>query len=94
MVKRRQAVSGVKQQRIKKFDGLVTKILSSLKVLYRPRLIVSGALLLVIFLAYQQLTLQTVLPISSVKIEGEFKYLNKEKLQHEAMPVVNGGFLV
>lgn len=92
MVKRRQAVSGVKQQRIKKFDGLVTKILSSLKVLYRPRLIVSGALLLVIFLAYQQLTLQTVLPISSVKIEGEFKYLNKEKLQHEAMPVVNGGF--
>jgi len=92
MAKRRQAVSGVKLQKASRFDGLTKKMLSTIRFMYRPRLILSSAFLLTLFLTYEQLSLQTVLPISSVKIEGEFKYLDKEKLQHEALPVVEGGF--
>lgn len=34
----------------------------------------------------------TVLPINSVQIEGEFRYLKRDDLQRTAMPHVQGGF--
>jgi cell division protein FtsQ len=71
----------------------VFKQLSGIAVLiYRPKLffvVMCGLLALV---AYQKLSIKTVLPISSVKIEGEFKHLNKDQLREQAMPVVDGGF--
>ena len=40
-----------------------------------------------------QLSNIDMLPIETVKIEGEFNYLSKSKLKKHAMPYVRGGFL-
>lgn len=71
----------------------IFKKLSDIAVLiYRPKLFFIVMCGLLITVAYQQVNMTTVLPISSVKIEGEFKYLDKEQLRDQAMPVVDGGF--
>lgn len=61
-------------------------------LLYRPKLFFIVLCGISVAVVYQQLNMKTMLPISSVKIEGEFKYLNKDQLREQAMPVVDGGF--
>ncbi len=60
--------------------------------LYRPKLFFIVMCGLLVAVTYQQLNMRSVLPISSVKIEGEFKYLDKNQLREQALPVVDGGF--
>jgi cell division protein FtsQ len=92
MNKKRQAVRGIHKEKNEN-TGKVVAVLSTLAgIIWRPKLlllsifVVSGSILVT------QINMQKVLPISSVKIEGEFKYLDKEQLRKQAMPVVDGGF--
>jgi cell division protein FtsQ len=90
MSKRKQAVSGqskkVRQGRFYQQFMLLVKNpwLGKLSLL----VLLAGGLLA----GLQQLNLSTVLPIESVQIEGEFRYLDKRKLQDSALPHVSGGF--
>lgn len=64
-----------------------------LAALWKPKFIVAVLLGGLVFNVYQQEYLQKIWPVESVKIEGEFRYLNKEKMRLNAMPMVNGGLL-
>lgn len=90
-VTKRQAVSG---QKIKKRDiGKITNRLKSVfTFIWKPKLLSATAAVLLVIYAYTEIDLGVVLPIETVKIEGEFDFLNKENLRDKAIPVVNGGF--
>lgn len=92
MVKKRQAVSGVRQVRNTNSEKWLKKITAVMGLLWKPKLITTGLCVLSVVVAYKNINLQQVLPISAVKIEGEFNYLDKEQLRKQTMPVVNGGF--
>ncbi len=96
MIKRKQPLKTnrrVNKATVHKSKPDVFKQLSDIAVfVYRPKLFFVAMCVLLIAAAYQQLNMKTVLPISSVKIEGEFKYLDKDQLREQAMPVVDGGF--
>lgn len=96
MIKRKQPVKfnrRVSKARPQKRNAAFFKQLSDIAVfVYRPKLFFIAMFMLLVMALYQKLTMSTVLPISSVKIEGEFKYLDKEQLREHAMPVVDGGF--
>lgn len=72
--------------------ALFEQLSSVAAFLYRPKLFFVVMCGLLVAVTYQQLNMRSVLPISSVKIEGEFKYLDKDQLREQAMPVVDGGF--
>jgi len=87
----RQAVRG---ERIKKRDiGKITnKIKAFLVVVWKPKSLSTVAISLLVFMMYNNINLDDWLPIQSVKIEGEFAFLNKEQLRKQTIPVINGGF--
>jgi cell division protein FtsQ len=96
MSRRKQPVKSnrrVSKSKLQKRKEVFFEQLSGVAVfVYRPKLFFAVMCILLIAVAYQQLNMKTVLPISSVKIEGEFKYLDKDQLREQAMPVVDGGF--
>lgn len=96
MIRRKQSLKAnrrVSKNELRKSEAAIFERLSAVAVfLYRPKLFFTAMCGLFIAVAYQQLNVKSVLPISSVKIEGEFKYLDKDKLREQAMPVVDGGF--
>ena len=90
-VKNRQAVSGRRNKR--RDAGIITTRLTGMLVnMWRPKVIASLLVALMIFFAYNKIELDELLPIQSVKIEGEFDFLDKNQLRDQAIPVVNGGF--
>lgn len=96
MIRRKQSANinrRVSKGKVQKRNAAFFKQLSDIAVVvYRPKLFFIVMCLLLIAVAYQKVNMKTVLPISSVKIEGEFKYLDKDQLREQAMPVVDGGF--
>ena len=64
--------------------------------LWKPKQILIS--LLVLALIYGVVKIESdnmidkIWPIKSVRIEGEFKYLDKQALQQQTLPVVKGGF--
>ena len=60
--------------------------------MWRPKIIVGGLVSVSLIMLGAKIDMDNILPIKSVKIVGEFNYLNKNKLQNHVMPVVNGGF--
>lgn len=90
-VKKRQAARGrvIKKRNISK---MLNRLNAFFVFIWKPG-ILSGviALFFVLFL-YNKIELDRMLPIQSVKIEGEFDFLNKERLRDRAIPVVKGGF--
>jgi cell division protein FtsQ len=96
MIRRKQPVKTnrrVSKSKLQKRKAVFREQLSDVAVfVYRPKLFFVVMCVLLVAVAYQQLNMRTVLPISSVKIEGEFKYLDKEQLREQVMPVVDGGF--
>ncbi len=96
MIRRKQPVNinrRVSKGKVQKRNAAFFKRLSDIAVVvYRPKLFFIVMCVLLIAVAYQNVNMKTVLPISSVKIEGEFKYLDKDQLREQAMPVVDGGF--
>jgi len=96
MIKRKSSVATnrrTSRNNMQKRRADIFKQLTDIAVLvYRPKLFFMVMCGLLVVVAYQQLNIKTVLPISSVKIEGEFKYLNKDQLREQALPVVDGGF--
>lgn len=96
MIRRKQPVKTnrrVSKSKLQKRKAVFREQLSDVAIfIYRPRLFFVVMCVLLVAVAYQQLNMRTVLPISSVKIEGEFKYLDKEQLRKQAIPVVDGGF--
>ncbi len=91
VVKSRQAVKG---RRIKKRN--ISKVTNRLKdisiFLWRPKWISGAGVLMLLLLAYNNINLNKILPIQSIKIEGEFAFLDKAQLQSQVVPQVNGGF--
>lgn len=89
--RRRQAVKG---QKIKKRN--ISRVFNNISTIavyfWKPKLISAVISMFLIVLTYNQINIDRVLPIKSVKIEGEFNYLDKEQLSKHASPVVNGGF--
>jgi len=90
-VKNRQAVAG---RRIKKRDvGKISNRLKEILVyMWRPKTISASVVILLMLLSYNSIELDNLFPIQSVKIEGEFDFLDKNQLRDQAIPVVNGGF--
>ncbi|MCW8933342.1 MAG: cell division protein FtsQ/DivIB [Gammaproteobacteria bacterium] len=90
-VKNSQAVVG---RRVKKRD--VEKISSRLKEIlvyvWKPKLISVCVVFLLMIFSYKNIELDNLFPIQSVKIEGEFDFLDKNQLRDQAIPVVKGGF--
>lgn len=56
------------------------------------RLVMALPLLALLAWAWSTFDPDTFLPINSVQIEGEFRYLKRDDLQRTAMPHVQGGF--
>ncbi|VAW69866.1 Cell division protein FtsQ [hydrothermal vent metagenome] len=75
---------------------LAGKMLNHLGFIWKAKIIIVGLVCLVFITAYIHINLNQLvedfLPVKSVQIEGEFKYLDKERLRQQALPVANGGF--
>ena len=56
------------------------------------RLLAAFAFIVVIAWLQHTVSIENMLPIERVQIEGEFKYLLKDDLQQKALPHVRGGF--
>ena len=92
MNKKRQAVRGVQKDKNKKAESALSLLVTLVHTLWRPKLLSLAILVISVSTLAVNIDMQKILPISSVKIEGEFKYLDKEQLQNQAMPVVDSGF--
>ena len=92
MARKRQASSG---QRIKKkkTGNVQANLRMFSRVFWKPKLLAGAVIILMGTMLYTKINIQQVWPIKSVKIEGEFNYLNKEYLRQKALPVVRGGFI-
>lgn len=62
-------------------------------ILWKPKLILSAMAVAVIMTLHSWISVQEIWPVKSVKIEGEFNYLDKNKLRERALPSVNSGLL-
>jgi len=94
VVNKRQAVRGrrANKRNTKKITNRLADALINMGFLiWRPKLIVALSVALLSLLAYKNIEVDKVLPIQSVKIEGDFKYLNKDKLKKQTLPI-DGGF--
>ncbi len=89
---KRQAVRGVKKVENVRMGKTLAVLQSLAHTLWKPKLLLLCLLVVSVSVIFTQINLQQILPISSVKIEGEFNYLDKEQLKKRAMPVVDGGF--
>ena len=90
MSKRKQAVKGQsKTAPPGRFQQSVKWIMSNTWLRKAALITFAGAALIALL---QQISLTDVMPIESVQIEGEFRYLNKQNLQNSALPYVSGGF--
>lgn len=92
MNKKRQAVRGVNKVKNERVTKVLAMLIPITRILWQPKFLLLALFVVSIFLIVAQINLQKILPISSVKIEGEFNYLDKERLRKQAMPVVDGGF--
>ncbi len=90
-VRKGQAVRGkkIKKRKIEKFFNRATDIFT---YIWKPKLISVVFVLAILLVTYNKINLNEALPIQSVKIEGEFEFLEKEQLREQAIPVVKGGF--
>jgi cell division protein FtsQ len=68
------------------------KAISVIKNTWLHRVTALSLICIPAWFAYQNLQTIDVLPIASVSIEGEFKYLSQKNLQQHALPYVTGGF--
>lgn len=94
-VKNRQAIRGKSstKRNTKKLANRFNDVSQAMfKFIWKPKLLLSTSVIFVGLYIYNYANLDTVLPIQTLKIEGEFKFLNKKQLQKQAEPVVNGGF--
>jgi len=92
MNEKRQAVRGVNKHKSERVATTLAVLLSMARILWKPKVILLSLFVVSVSIVATQINLQQVLPITSVKIEGEFNYLDKEQLRKQAMPVVDGGF--
>ena len=90
MAKKSQAVKGVRHQQ--KTHQWREKLNAVVKLSWLKKAVMVSLVLGVMWWAQHQLSTIEVLPISTVKIEGEFKYLSKQVLKDHALPHVRGGF--
>lgn len=81
------------QEAVKKKSRKINLSFDVLVSLWKPKFIVAILLGGLMLNVYQQDYLQKIWPVESVKIEGEFRYLDKEKMRLNAMPMVKGGLL-
>ena len=92
MNKKRQAVRGINKAKNENVGKALVVLASLVRIIWRPKLLLLSILVVSVSVIVTQVNMQKILPISSVKIEGEFKYLDKEQLKNQSMPVVDGGF--
>ncbi len=90
MAKTRQAVRTT-ARKVHQQDRRMQKLSGLLQNLWHPGLFMLAVFLMVMVYVAQNLSLKQMWPVQSVKIEGEFKYLDKSQLRDRALPAVNGG---
>ncbi len=90
MAKKGQAV---RVQQVKKKPSSKSRIMLGevVRKLWQPRIYMLLALSVAVVIAVRSIEPEQIWPVKSVIIEGEFLYLDKEKLRLRAMPNVNGG---
>ncbi len=95
MVRRGQAKKGqaVKVQQVKKKTSSKGRqvFVGLLQMLWQPRILMLLVLSGAVIAAIRSIEPEQLWPVQSVIIEGEFNYLDKEKLRQQALPKVNGG---
>jgi len=86
---------GVKGNRTgKNITGVfINRIKQLVLMAWKPRVVAVIVVVASVSLLYREANVSQLWPIKSVKIEGEFNYLNKENLRQKTLPVVNGGFV-
>jgi cell division protein FtsQ len=88
--------SSAKPRKKPVFDGRVQMVLDKATLLWESpwtrRAVMALPVVAVIAWAWSAFDADNFLPIHTVQIEGEFRYLKKDDLQHIAMPHVQGGF--
>ena len=89
-INKKQAVRGVAKRNDN--NQWREKIIIVIKNVWLHRVFALSLICVPGWFAYQKLQTIDVLPIASVYIEGEFKYLSKQDLQQQALPYVRGGF--
>jgi len=89
--KKNQAVSGRRANK-QVADGRVNQLSKIANFLWRPKLLLSMIVAGGMLAAYYNVTLENLLPIETVEIEGQFKFLNKQQLLSRALPAASGGF--
>ncbi|VAW58819.1 Cell division protein FtsQ [hydrothermal vent metagenome] len=85
---------------IEKFISYSRQSLVLLRALAGSKIFITGLLLAVFAISYMKLREEIELkqwadsffPVKSIQIEGEFKFLDKTRLQAQVLPVANGGF--
>lgn len=90
MAKKGQAV---RVQQVKKKSTSKGRLMfvSIAKKLWQPRLFAMLAVFIAIVIVLRSIQPEQMWPVKSVIIEGEFNYLDKERLRQQALPKVNGG---
>jgi len=95
VVKKRQAVRGerISKRHAKKVSNRSIDAFNvAWKIAWKPKLLAGLSVLFLSVYGYNNINANNILPIQTVKIEGEFKFLNEEKLQSHVLPAVKGGF--
>ena len=91
VVKSRQAVRGNEKPK-RNTNRVTTRLKDIMGFVWKPKLLSGMTVICISLFAYKNINLNNVLPIQSIKIEGEFAFLDKTQLQMQVIPVVKGGF--
>jgi cell division protein FtsQ len=93
-VGRKSSGQAMRGEKVKKrnFTKIANRFKEFLVLLWRPKLISSVSVLVFGLFIYENVNMDNVLPIKFIKIEGEFAFLNKDQLERQTIPVLNGGF--
>ncbi len=90
---KRQAVRVQAAKRKNAIAPSVVRLTKVVEFLWKPRLIMSILAIAVVVMIQDWISTREIWPVESVKIEGEFNYLDKQKLREKALPSVNAGLL-
>ncbi len=90
-VKKKQATSGRKPKN--QDSGHILLQLGNLFIfLWRPKLLLSIIVGAAVSIGYNEINVKSILPITLVKIEGTFKFLDEQQLRDKARPITQSGF--
>ena len=90
MVRKSQAKRGAKKN--SQHSAMRDQVLPVLRNTMVQKTVVYSLVMTVVFFCWQAFSKIEILPIQSVSVEGEFKYLSEQDLKQLTLPYVKGGF--